>query len=172
MTMRAGAPVATCPLAVLLLAGCAGVIPQAAREGIDPRLTFAALRANPEAARGRRVALGGEILGVIVRSQDTEIEVVQYPLGADDAPDPSAPSEGRFLVRRAGFLDPAVYRAGRFVTVVGTVEEVEERRIGEVPYRYPLLQAAFLYLWPRRERTFRPLPPSAPWSWVPRARGR
>ncbi len=173
--MPSGRPVSPCLLAFfLLLAGCAGVIPQGTREAIDPTLTFVTLRADPEAGRGKRAALGGKILGVTVRSQETEteIEVLQYPLRSDDAPDPSASSEGRFLVRRAGTLDPAAYATGRFLTVVGTVEGSAERRIGEVPYRYPVLQAEFLHLWLPREIAHRRVPSHYPWSWIPRARGR
>ena len=154
----------------LLVAGCVGVIPQAAREGIDPNFTFAELAANPEAARGRRVAFGGEILQVTVRAQETEIEVLHHPLRADDSPDLSAPSAGRFLVRRAGFLDPAVYPAGRLVTAVGAVEGAAERPLGEINYRYPVIRAELLYLWPRYQVVYPPTPYfyyPYPYPWFP-----
>ncbi len=154
----------------LLLAGCVGVIPQAAREGIDPNFTFAELATNPEAARGRRVAFGGEILHVAVRAQETEIEVLHRPLRADDSPDLTAPSVGRFLVRRAGFLDPAVYAAGRLVTAAGVVEGAVERPLGEITYRYPVIRADLLYLWPRYEIVYPPPPYfyyPYPYPWYP-----
>lgn len=152
--------------ALLLLAGCAGVIPEALREGVDRGMTFADLRANPEAYNGRRVAFGGEILKTTVQEQVTEIEVLHYPLRYDDSPDLFAPSGGRFLVRRSGFLDPAVYAAGRLVTVVGIVQGSMQRQVGEVPYRYPAIGAEYLYLWPRYEVVYPPGPyyaPYAPW---------
>lgn len=92
---------------MIFVAGCAGVIPEAARRGVDPDFTFAELRADPDAARDRRVVFGGEILKVTPRAQETEIEVLQYPLRGDDAPDRALRSGGRFLARWSGFLDPA-----------------------------------------------------------------
>ena len=136
-------------VAGLVLAGCAGVIPQAFREGVDPNLTFAGLQANPEAYNGRRVAFGGEILKTTPMAQETEIEVLHYPLDYYDRPDRSAPSGGRFLVRRTGFLDPAVYAAGRLITVAGIVQGSVQRPVGDVNYRYPAIGAEYVYLWPR-----------------------
>lgn len=74
----------------ILAAGCAGVIPESVRQGVNPNFTFADLVAKPDAARGRRVVFGGEILKVTARAQETEIEILQYPLRSDDSPDRSA----------------------------------------------------------------------------------
>lgn len=144
------------------------MIPQTERASIDPSLTFADVAANPDAVRGRHVALGGEILSVTPREQVTEIEVLQRPLLQDDSPDPSFPSGGRFLVRRTGFLDPAVYAKGRLVTVAGPVEGSENRPIGDTTYRYPVIQADFLYLWPRHQLAYVPPPYYFyPYPWYP-----
>jgi len=154
-------------MGALLLAGCAGVIPEAAWQGVDRNFAFADLRADPDAARGRRVVFGGEILHTTVRAQETEIEVLHYPLGSDDHPNLSEASGGRFLVRRAGFLDPAVYAPGRLVTVGGIVAGAVERPVGEVPYRYPVIQADHLYLWPRFETLYPSMPYPYPWPPYP-----
>ncbi len=132
-----------------LLAGCTGVIPEAARQGIDRNLAFAVLRADPEALRGHRVLLGGKILKVTAGVQESETEVAQYPLLWDDSPDLGAPPGGRFLLRYAGFLDPVL--AGRAVTAVGVVEGAGERGAGEVPDRYPVIRADYLFVGPRCE---------------------
>ncbi len=47
------------------------------------------------------------------------------------------------------FLDPAVYAPGRRITVVGEVVGEEERKIGEVPYRYPVIKVERIRLWPK-----------------------
>ncbi len=155
-------------VAALFLGGCLGVIPQAERASLDPSLTFADVAANPDAARGRHVAFGGEILNATPRAQDTEIEVLQRSLLFDDSPDPSSPSGGRFLIRRAGFLDPAVYAKGRLVTVAGPVEGSENRPIGDTTYRYPVVQADFLYLWPVYQLASVPPPYYYfPYPWYP-----
>ncbi len=145
-------------LLLLPLAGCASVIPETLREGIDRSVTFAALSANPDAFNGRRVAFGGQIIKTSVEQQVTEIEVLQYPLGYDDVPDLSGQSGGRFLVRRSGFLDPAVYAAGRLITVVGIAQGAEQRPVDKVPYRYPVIGAEFLYLWPQYQAIYPPAP--------------
>ncbi|MGH8545442.1 MAG: Slp family lipoprotein, partial [Gammaproteobacteria bacterium] len=43
---------------------------------------------------------------------------------------------------------PAVYRAGRQVTVYGVLKPPVNRTIGERPYTYPMVRAQKLYLWP------------------------
>lgn len=154
-------------MGALLVAGCASVIPEAAWQGVDRNFTFADLRANPDAARGRRVIFGGEILYTTVRAQETEIEVLHFPLRWDDSPNMSEASGGRFLVRRAGFLDPGAYAPGRLVTVAGAVAGSVERPVGEVPYRYPVIQADHLYLWPRSETLYPPMPYYYPWPSYP-----
>ena len=60
----------------------------------------------------------------------------------DGRPEPGNVSLGRFLVSSDGFLDPAVYSAGREVTVYGVLQNVLVRNIGTRPYLYPLVKAA------------------------------
>jgi outer membrane lipoprotein len=158
---------AAIPAAALIAAGCAGVIPAGLRDSVDKGVTFADLSANPEAYNGRRVAFGGEILKTSPLGQVSEMEVLQYPLRYDDAPDLSAPAGGRFLVRHAGFLDPAVYPAGRRITVVGTVQGSVERPVGEVAYRYPVIEAVFVHLWPRYDVVYGPDPFFYPYPYYP-----
>jgi outer membrane lipoprotein len=135
---------------VALVGGCASVIPEAMRRGAEHDPDFAAILANPERAVGRRVILGGRIIETRPLPAETEIEVLQYPLTADDAPRDRGASGGRFLVLHPGFLDPAVYAPGRRVTVAGDLAAPRERRLGAQPYRYPALAARHLHLWPLR----------------------
>jgi outer membrane lipoprotein len=55
--------------------------------------------------------------------------------------------EGRYLVVVDRFLDPAIYRSGRDITVAGEVRGSEVHRLGEIDYRYPVIAASELYLW-------------------------
>ena len=52
------------------------------------------------------------------------------------------------LITTAEFLDPAIYARDRQITVVGTVSGVEERPVGDVSYRYPVVTAQHVRLWP------------------------
>jgi len=149
----------------LVLLGCASVVPGDFQAGADRGLTLAEIWARPEASRGRTVILGGEILQVTPKPSETEVEVLERPLGRQDRPEQTDASQGRFLVVMDGFLDPAVYRAGREVTVVGEVEGVTARPIGEVMYTFPLLRGRYLHLWPlRRHVVTDPGWPHAFWS--------
>src|SRR5258705_529821 len=131
----------------LLLAGCGSVFPKASLVGVNRALTLEELRRDPDAHRGERVVLGGEILATTPKVGQTEIEVLSRPLGGSDAPKRTDRSDGRFLAVTPDFLDPAIYSAGRRLTVLGTVVGGEERKLGELPYRYPLIRVEHMYLW-------------------------
>jgi outer membrane lipoprotein len=57
-------------------------------------------------------------------------------------------SAGRFLVRHREPLNPAVFTTGRRVTVVGTVADPLQRKVGDLDYRYAVLESQSLTLWP------------------------
>jgi outer membrane lipoprotein len=133
----------------LLLAGCATAFPDDALRSVDRSITVTALRADPGAHVGRRVMVGGDILATRPRPGQTEIELLSRPLSRDDRPQRGDASDGRVLITTAEFLDPAVYADGRRLTVIGTVTGQEERPIGELPYRYPVIAAVSIRLWPR-----------------------
>ena len=107
------------------------------------------IRSNPQAHQGARVILGGEIVATTTKPSETEIEVLSRPLGGGDVPERSDRTDGRFLVRAREFLDPAVYARGRRLSVLGTIAGSVERRVGEVPYAYPVVTAEQIKLWPK-----------------------
>jgi len=155
-------------LAALLSAGCASApFPDDTLRGVDRALTLNALRASPAAHRGARVILGGQIIATMPKPGATEIEVLSRRLRDGGAPEGGDRSDGRFLVRTAKFLDPAIYAPGRRLTVLGTVTGAEERPIGTVPYTYVVVEAERLKLWPKEENwvgnpSYPPLPLDAP----------
>jgi outer membrane lipoprotein len=116
-------------------------------EQVDRDLTFAALASQPEEFKGRFVLLGGTIVQTLPKPKETEIEVVQKQIGSSGEPYLTDKSEGRYLVVVDRFLDPAIYRSGRDITVAGEVRGSEVRRLGEIDYRYPVIAASELYLW-------------------------
>ena len=131
----------------LLLAGCGSVFPKQSLEGVNRELSLAELRRDPEAYRSARVVLGGVIVATTPKVGQTEIEVLSRPLGDSDAPRRTDQSDGRFLVTTPDFLDPAVYATGRRLSVLGAVTGGEERKLGELPYQYPVVRAERMYLW-------------------------
>ena len=137
----------------LFLAACGPkVIPKEIEEKIDKSLTFEEVQKNPEAYKGKRILVGGEIIETRNLKDKTEIEVLQKPLGSDRGPLSVDESKGRFFLIHPAFLDPTVFRSGRRVTVVGVVEGSRVQNIGEAQKAYPTLESEHLYLWPTESR--------------------
>jgi outer membrane lipoprotein len=149
-----GRPVRSAVLAAMLIAAmglgaCAtGTFPPEMLAGVNQTLTLGEIRRAPGAFLQQKVLLGGEIVQTRPRPGETEIEVLGRPLRSDDSPAPIDASDGRFLVVSKQFLDPAVYAQGRRLTVLGTYTGEEERPIGDQPYRYPVVAAEQVRLWP------------------------
>lgn len=134
-------------LAFILLAGCASVISDRVLREADPTISFKEVLLNPDRFRGRTVVLGGTVLRSIPKKDETWIEVLQQPLGRRLLPRETDISEGRFIVKYRDYLDPAVYRQGRKITVAGEVIGREMLLVGEMQYSYPVLLNRETHLW-------------------------
>ncbi|MGM0593759.1 MAG: Slp family lipoprotein [Pseudomonadota bacterium] len=135
--------------ALLLLVGGCSTVPEAIRQAPDGSIALSQAREAPAAYRGQRVRWGGTIARVENRQQETRIEVVGRSLYSDGEPKEGDSSAGRFIVRFEGFLDPAIYAAERRLTVVGTLSGSEERQLGQMRYRYPVVNGEAYHLWPQ-----------------------
>lgn len=152
-------------LVALLAAGCAtAAFPDEVMRAVNTRITAEQLRADPAALKGARVIVGGEILATQPSPGQTEIELLTRRLRDDNSPERSDRSPGRLLLRTPDFLDPAVYAPGRRLTVIGTVTGGEERKIGDVPYRYPVITVEQIRLW-AKEVVVSPAYAPYPWPW-------
>ena len=138
------------------VAACAPAIAPQLRQQVDRGLSFAQLTVDPDSYRGKMVLLGGVIVQTIPKPGVTEIEVLQKPLDYWEEPVDSDRSGGRFLVQAEGFHDPAIYRADRKITVVGEVAGSEIRKLEALDYRYPVIQAKAVKLWPKQPPTLLP----------------
>lgn len=139
---------------LLLLPACAPkpAISPALRQALDPPVTFAELKEDPERYRGRIVLLGGEVLSARRLQAGTRIEILQLPLGNDDQPQRDRTrSEGRFLAYKKAFLDPATLPASTRVTVAGEVTGSQSLPLDEIEYTYPTLAIKELKVWPEEE---------------------
>jgi len=136
--------------AALFCAGCAAApFPEELTRSVNRSLSLEQMRTDPQANVGTRVIVGGEILVTAPKPGETEIEVLSRRLDSGEAPERSDRSSGRFLARTPEFLDPAIYARGRRITVLGTLAGSEERRVGEIPYVYPVIAAERIKLWPK-----------------------
>ena len=138
------------PLAALLLAlaGCATTsLPPEIRDPPTPDVSVAQVQAAPAQYAGQAVRWGGTILSVHNLPQVTEIEILARPLADGGAPRTDGGGQGRFVAQIPGFLDPAEYPTDRRITVAGGVAGVETRKVGDYPYRYPVVQVRSHRLW-------------------------
>ena len=139
---------------VLILAGVAGWnygcsgISQKTLSQVTYAGTFAQLQAEPEKVMGETVMFGGKIIAASVMGDGTELTVLQLELSSSQRPGNSDQSKGRFLIRSDQFLDPAIYPDGTLITVVGKLIGSEERNIGQMAYRYPVVEPVEIKKWP------------------------
>lgn len=96
---------------------------------------------------GQRVRWGGSVVDTRPGESETCIEILSRSLDDRARPHDGDAQQGRFLACREGFEDPAVFKSGRDVTVVGTLTGFVEGRIGEFSYVYPRVDAETLFLW-------------------------
>lgn len=133
---------------ILASAGCAHVISREALDKVNRDVTFETVLQNPDGYVGKTVLLGGAIIQTQPFPKKTLIMVLQRPLGFNDSLSAESESKGRFILEAPDFLDPAIYRAGRQLTVVGTLVGKEVRALGNMTYTYPFLRSKEIYLWP------------------------
>jgi len=138
-------------LALLLSAGsCAHPISRQLREESKrENLTFARVFENPAAYTGRTVLWGGQIIETTNFNDGAEMIVLETPLSFMGEPGAAQSSRGRIIAKSAVFLDPAIYKADREVTLAGEVIGAQERTLDKTTYTYPVVRIEELYLWER-----------------------
>ncbi len=134
-------------VALTLLAGCAAA-PKPLQGEFAELMPIDAAR---DERIGQRVRWGGEIIAIDNRADASCFELLAKPLASSARPARGDQSAGRFLACRSGFYDPAKFEVGREVTVIGTIDGIEPRPIGEFQYRYPRVAADVIYLWQERD---------------------
>ncbi|VAX31048.1 hypothetical protein MNBD_NITROSPIRAE01-2071 [hydrothermal vent metagenome] len=158
-------------LFVVFLNACAGPIPKNMRDEVSPNTGFERVIRDPAEFVGKTVLWGGEIIETKNHEDYSLIEMIQKPLGFKERPLAGDESEGRFLVEYRGqFLDPAIYKIGREVTIVGEIIRAEKKKLDEMHYRYPYVLASYVYLWPKRVQQMR-IPYRSPYYCDPFWRG-
>jgi outer membrane lipoprotein len=156
---------------VALLSACASGVPDPIRQTPPSDVRMTEVQRAPASFRGTLVRWGGAIVTVRNLKDETQIEIVSRRLDSSGRPLAEDRSEGRFLAKLAGFLDPAIYAAGRDITVNGRVEGAITQAIGEHSYTYPVVQVEHIYLWeplpPLRYRDYDPFwhDPFYPWGY-------
>jgi len=142
--------------AMALLSGCAPTFPQQITDRVDKDITFDDLTKNIDAYKGKWVMFAG-VIADLRNEKDggSSIEIVQKSADSDGRPLETDRTGGRFIAVSKQFLDPAIHARGREITVVGEVEGVTVKPLGETSYQYPLITVEALHLWePARSPRF------------------
>lgn len=116
--------------------------------GVNTGLTPASASEHPGTAQAQQVLWGGVILASHNLAQHTELEVLAYTTDSNGEPQIDSKPLGRFLVRHPGYLETADYAQGRRLTVLGNISANQEQKVGAAEYRYPVITAEQLHLWP------------------------
>lgn len=138
---------------VTILSGCATGISQYAGSQVTYHGSFSVLQADISRHRGEVVMLGGKVVETHSTQFVSEITVLQLPLDGRGRPIDGDRTEGRYLVRSAQFLDPALYEKGTLITVVGTLTGGESRLIGGFSYVHPVVEILEVKTWHGRQDT-------------------
>jgi outer membrane lipoprotein len=137
-------------IGLVFVSGCAGVISEGVRNQVNDAVTLKAVRENPKAHIDEMTLWTGEIIGAKNEKEGTLIEILQKPPNLDNRPKPGDTTEGRFLALYKGYLDVAIYKKGRDVTVAGRLKGQRVLPLGEIEYTYPVILVEEIHLWPER----------------------
>ena len=132
--------------AIFVLSGCAYPISRQLRESARD-IKLPAVVENPAAHKGAVVIWGGKIIKTFTSDAGSDIYILGMPLNYQERPVDRQVTDGRFVARTKQYLDPALYEAGKSITVAGTVEGVEKHLVGERQYPYPVVHIREIHLW-------------------------
>jgi outer membrane lipoprotein len=133
-------------LASLLMSACTSIPTQLQGEYAD----VSPARVEPSSF-GTPVRWGGIIIDAKNEPTRTCFEVLSRELDQYMRPKVEDITAGRFIACQEGFFDPEVFAKGREVTLVANITGIEEHKIDEFNYRYPLLEVNDLVLWEERQ---------------------
>lgn len=153
-------------LILFLLPGCVYVISRDVRREVTPDLSFKEVIKDPDAHKGKIVLWGGTIIDSKNLKEGTQIVVLQKDLNSWGRPKESDKSQGRFIILDPGYLDTAIYRKKREITVAGEITGQKVLPIDEIDYTYPVLFPREIHLWKEETKAEYPYPYwPYPWWW-------
>lgn len=131
------------------LYACTSAVPERVRSAPEGSPPLPLVINSPERYLNTQVRWGGTIARVQNLPNETHVEIVARELARDGEPKSLDRSEGRFIAIFKRFLDPAIYAVDRNLTVAGRISGTTVKQLGDMDYRYPVVQVDVHYLWPR-----------------------
>jgi outer membrane lipoprotein len=111
----------------------------------------------PERYGHANIIWGGRIVKVTNLANQTEIELLAYPLDKSQRPQTKEPAGGRFIAVVPGYLESLDYPRGELMTVSGTLKGTRAGKVGGADYVFPLVDTRDYHLWTAEELR-------SPWS--------
>ena len=139
-----------CPgllMCLVICVGCASKPASSISQAVVEDVSLKQVRSAGDAYLGTNVRWGGVVTEVENKADKTWVFLVGRALRDDEQPVSDSPSEGRFIASFDGFIDPLVYKAGRPLTVVGSIDGSTARPIGEYDYQFPIVTVRDSHLW-------------------------
>ena len=130
----------------IALAACA-TSPNFDTVGIDTSLTPQQAVDGSQTLQGEPVLWGGVVIDSTNFKDSTQLEILAYPLDANQRPSRQQEPLGRFLAVHEGYLETTDYAQGRLITVRGILGDKRTGRVGEAEYTYPVVAINQLHLW-------------------------
>ena len=137
--------------ATMLLFGCAqSPVYQFAPDSIPA--TPAQVAHTPERYTHAHVIWGGKVISVSNMANDTEIEILAFPLDAAQRPSLDRDAGGRFIAILKGYQEPLSYPRGSLITIQGTLHGQRVGKVGQASYIFPLVRAVQWHHWRKPEQ--------------------
>ena len=121
-----------------------------ATENVDLNITPEQAVAESTNLQSTQVLWGGIIVSSANLKQETQFEVLAYPLDSDHRPDVDKTPLGRFIAIQQGYLEISDFAQGRLISISGMLQDTRTGNIGETQYTYPVIDISQLHLWEKK----------------------
>lgn len=102
---------------------------------------------TPERFAQGRVIWGGSVVSVRNLPEQSEIEILAYPLDSSQRPVFRSGASGRFIAIVPGYVEPMNYAAGVPITIDGQLAGTRVGQVGQASYAFPLVKVAQSHVW-------------------------
>jgi outer membrane lipoprotein len=136
-----------CMASLMVLSACSTIPEKLQLDESTNIVAFTEMKNKVGTSIGQTARWGGIIAKVENQAKRTMVEVVSFELSSSAKPQQKNETAGRFRLYFSGLLDPIIYKEGKSITAVGTISPLEEGKIGEHEYQFPVLNATNVHLW-------------------------
>lgn len=146
-------------LSIFFLQACSN-LPVNIKNAPSTDLQFHHVLSDSASFQNQPVRWGGTVIDVVNKAQETELQIMYYPLNYYGRPLLNKSPSGRFLSISKQFLDPALYTTNTEITIAGSIQGTVEKTIGEKIITMPIIAIDNYHIWPKfQQNYYRPYDP-------------